>query len=264
MPAEPQVSVTPKYKAKKPKAAPAAAVAIPGQVTISSTPAGAQLQVDGRADPAWLTPYNMAGLTPGSHTVVLSKPGYSSETRTIDVASGSKSFIAVQLAAVTASVSLTSDPAGASVLMDGKDTGKVTPLQITVDKLGSHTFILRKAGYLDESTTASLQAGQVFRFTPALRALGSTDDIKIGGKFKKMFGGADKSGMGSVEIKTLPKGAQVAVNNRIIDKNSPVEFYLDPGNYVIDVTYSGYQTIHRVVTLDKGGKVVIDETMQRE
>jgi len=264
MPPEPQVSVTPKYKGKKAKAAPAAAVATPGQLTINSTPAGAQLQVDGHTDPAWLTPYNMAGLTPGSHTVVLSKPGYSSETRTIDVASGSKSFIAVQLAAVTASVSLTSDPAGASVLMDGKDTGKVTPTQITVDKLGSHTFILRKAGYLDESTTASLQAAQVFRFTPSLRALGSTDDIKIGGKFKKMFGGADKSGMGSVEIKTLPKGAQVAVNNRIIDKNSPVEFYLDPGNYVIDVTYSGYQTIHRVVTVDKGGKVVIDETMQRQ
>jgi hypothetical protein len=265
---EPQVSVTPKIKAgKKMKAAPAAiaaAVAIPGQLTINSTPEGAQLQIDGRSDAAWSTPYNVAGLAPGSHTVVLSKPGYGAETRSIDVASASKSFLTVQLAAVTASVSITSDPIGAAILMDGKDTGKVTPAQISVDKLGAHTFMVRKQGYLDESTNATLQAAQVFHFAPSLRPLGSADNIKIGGKFKKMFGGADKTTMGAVEIKTQPKGAQIAVNNRVLDKNSPVEFQLDPGNYVIDVTLSGYQSIHRVITIDKGGKAVIDEVMQRE
>ncbi len=266
---EPPVSVQPKYTGKKKsksvvQAAPAVAVLIPGQLTLNSTPAGAQVQVDGQSNPAWVTPYNMAGITPGSHVVVIGKPGYSTETRTIDVASGSKSFVAVQLASLAAMIAVSSDPAGASILMDGKDTGKVTPAQIAADKPGSHTFTLRKQGYLDDTSTANLQAGQTFRYAPTLRALGSADDVKIGGKFKKMFGGSDTAGMGGVTIKTQPRGAQIAVNNRILDKTSPVEFYLDPGTFVIDITLSGFQSVHKVITVEKGGKVAIDESLNRE
>ena len=206
----------------------------------------------------------MAGITPGAHTIVISKAGYGTETRTIDVASGSKSFVSVQIASLLASISVTSDPAGAAILLDGKDTGKITPATINADKAGNHTILIRKQGYLDETTTANLQTGQTSHYAPTLRALGSTDDIKIGGKFKKMFGGSDAAGMGAITIKTSPKGAQVAVNNRILDKNSPVDFYLNPGTYVIDVTLSGYSNIHRVVTVDKGGKIVIDESLQRQ
>jgi eukaryotic-like serine/threonine-protein kinase len=265
---EPQVSVTPRYAKKKLKSAPqapVAAVVIPGQLTINSTPQGAQVQIDGHADPSWVTPYNMAGVGPGSHTIIVSKSGYGSESRSIDVASGSKSFVSVQLASLLASISISSDPVGASILMDGHDTGKVTPSQISVDKAGSHSFVLRKQGYLDDTSTENLQSGQTSHYSPSLHALGSTDDIKIGGKLKKMFGGSgDAAGMGLVSIKTTPKNAQVAVNNRIIDKNSPVDFSLNPGTYVIDVTLSGYNGIHRVVNVDKGGKVAIDEVLQRQ
>jgi hypothetical protein len=94
--------------------------------------------------------------------------------------------------------------------------------------------------------------------------LGNTDDIKIGGKFKKMFGGSNTAGMGTVSVKTQPKGAQVAINNRILDKFSPVELYLDPGTYVVDITLSGFKSIHRVVNVEKNGKVSIEESLDRE
>ncbi len=148
--------------------------------------------------------------------------------------------------------------------MDGKDTGRVTPAQITVDKAGNHSFAFKKQGYLDETTSANLQIGQTFRLSPSLKALGNTDDIKIGGKFKKIFGGGDTAGMGAVSVKTQPKGAQVAINNRILDKNSPVELYLDPGNYVVDITLSGFKSVHRVITVEKSGKVAIDESLDRD
>ena len=116
------VSVKPKVNAKK-KAVKEVApepVAIPGQLTINSTPEGAQIHVDGRTDTGWITPYNMPGLAAGQHTVTVSKPGFSSETRTLEVASGSKSFLVVQLAALTAAVSVTSDPAGAAIFSMAK------------------------------------------------------------------------------------------------------------------------------------------------
>jgi hypothetical protein len=259
------VRVTPKYNRKKTKAAPVALAVIPGQLTINSTPEGAEVRLDGRSDPSWITPFNLAGLAPGQHSVVVARAGYASESRSIDVASGSKSFLVVQLAALTATVAVSSEPAGAQIFVDGKDTGKITPAQFGVDKPGAHTFLVRKQGFLEETSTATLQPGQTFRFAPTLKALGSTDEIKIGGgKFKKLFGGGDTAGMGTVSIKTQPKGAQVAVNNRIVDKFSPVDFYLNPGTYVIDITMSGYKPIHRVIEVQKGSKVAMDESLDHE
>ena len=261
----PAVSVVPKYNKKKTKAQPAAAPAvIPGQLTINSTPEGAEVRIDGRSDPSWVTPFNLPGLPPGQHSVTVARSGYAPETRTIDVASGSKSFLVIQLAQLTAAAAITSQPAGAQIFIDGKDTGRLTPAQISIDKPGSHTILIRKQGYLEETSSASLQAGQVFHFAPTLKALGSADDIKLGGKFKKLFGGGDTAGMGSVSVKTQPKGAQVAVNNRILDKFSPVDFYLNPGTYVIDITASGYKPLHRVIEIQKGGKVAIDENLEHE
>jgi hypothetical protein len=259
------VSVVPKYNRKKTKAAPVAApTAIPGQLTINSTPEGAEVHIDGRSDPSWVTPFNLPGLAPGQHSVIITRAGYSTETRSIDVASGSKSFLVVQLAQLSAMVAASSEPAGAQLFIDGKDTGRVTPAQIAVDKPGPHTFLVRKQGYLEETITANLQAGQIFHFAPSLKALGSTDDIKIGGKFKKLFGGGDTAGMGSISIKTQPKGAQVAINNRIMDKFSPLDLYLNPGTYVVDITVSGYKRVHRVIEVQKGGKVAMDEVLERE
>jgi serine/threonine protein kinase len=263
--AEPHtVSVQPKYNKKKAKPRPAAPAIVPGQLSVSSIPAGAQIQVDSQNNSNWITPFNLAGLNPGQHTLTISKPGYASQTRNIDVGSGSKSFISVQLAQLTATVSVTSDPAGVAVWIDGKDTGRVTPAQISVDKAGNHSFVFKKQGYLDETATANLQTGQTFRLSPTLRPLANADNIKIGGKFKKLFGSSDTAGMGAVNIKTQPKGAQIAINNRIVEKNSPVELYLDPGNYVVDITMSGFKDIHRVVTVEKNGKVAIDESLDRQ
>jgi hypothetical protein len=264
--APPAVSVQPKYSNNKKKAKPKAVAPaiVPGQLNVNSTPAGAQIQIDGQNDPSWVTPFNIAGLNPGQHTLTIIKPGYATDTRSIEVASGSRSFVSVQLAQLAATVSVTSEPAGAAIWMDGKDTGRVTPSQISVEKPGNHSFEFKKQGYLDETSSANLQVGQTFHLSPSLKALGNTDDIKIGGKFKKLFGGSDTAGMGAVTIRTSPKGAQVAINNRILDKNSPVELYLDPGNYVLDITLSGFKSIHRVITVEKNGKVAIDESLDRE
>ena len=261
----PVVSVVPKYSRKKTKVTPASAPSIiPGQLTVNSTPEGAEVHIDGRTDPSWVTPFNLPGIQPGQHSVTITRAGYSTESRTIDVASGSKSFLVVQLAQVTAMVAASGEPAGAQLFIDGKDTGRVTPTQISLDKPGTHTFVLRKQGYLEETTTANLQAGQIFHFAPSLKALGSTDDIKVGGKFKKLFGGGDTAGMGSISIKTQPKGAQVAINNRIMDKFSPVDLYLSPGTYVVDITMSGYKPNHRVIEVQKGGKIAIDEVLEKQ
>ena len=75
----------------------------------------------------------------------------------------------------------------------------MTPAQISVERPGNHTFVFRKQGYLDETASANLQVGQTFHLAPTLRALGNTDEIKFGGKFKKVFGGVGYGGDGHGE-----------------------------------------------------------------
>jgi serine/threonine protein kinase len=248
---------------RKKSTAPIAPVVVPGQMSIDSTPQGAQVQLDGRTDPSWITPFTLSGISAGPHTVTVSKAGYSTDTRAVDVASGNKSFVTSHLTQLMATLSVTSTPPGANVYVDSKDTGKLTPAQVSVDK-GQHLVLVRKAGFIDETTSAQFVLAQTVSFSPTLRSLGNVDDIKTVGKMNKLFGGKQAQGMGIIGIKTQPKGAQVAVNKHMLDKNSPVDVMLDPGNYIVDITMSGYIPIHKVISVDKGGKAVIDEIMQHE
>jgi len=247
---------------KKKSSTPAPVAAVPGQLSIDSTPEGAQLEIDGRADPNWVTPYTLAGLNPGQHTVTVSKSGFTPETRTVDVASGNKATLAVHLASLNPTIAVTTEPAGAAIFVDSKDTLRVTPSVISLEK-GMHTILVRKPGFLDETSSASGQPGQQLHFTATLRPLGNVDDIKTVGKFKKLFGGSgSQAGMGKVSIKTTPKGAQIAVNRRMLDKGSPVDFVLSPGNYVVDITLTGYKPVQKAISIEQGGSLGIDETLQ--
>jgi hypothetical protein len=236
---------------------------LPGQMVIDSTPQGAQVQLDGKTDPSWVTPFTLSGVDAGQHTIVVSKAGYSSETRTVAVASGAKSSVVSHLAQLMATLSVTSAPAGANVYIDGHDTGKLTPAQVSVDK-GPHVVLVRKAGFIDETLSAQFVLAQTVSFSPTLRELGNVDDIRTVNKINKLFGGKEARGMGTIVVRTQPKGAQVAVNQHMLDRASPVDFVLDPGNYVIDITLTGYTPIHKVITVDKGGKAVIDEVLQHD
>jgi len=259
-----QVEKRSSNKRRAPAPAPVPVV-IPGQALIDSIPQGAQFQVDGKSDPSWVTPFTVASLSPGKHLIAVSKSGYSSEVRSVDVAANSKSSMLLHLAPINALVVVNSTPPGAEVVLDGKPTARLTPAQFAVEK-GSHTVLLRKQGYLDETITADLGPAQNFQYSPALRALGNTEDMKTVGKFNKLFGrgGDSTAGMGSISIHTQPKGAQVAINQRVLDKLSPVDVMLGPGNYIVDVTLTGFKPIHKVLSVDKGGKAAVDEVLERQ
>jgi serine/threonine protein kinase len=246
--------------------APVPAPLIPGQALIDSSPQGAQFQVDGKSDPSWVTPFNVTGLGPGKHIISASKSGYSSEIGSVDVAAGSTTSLVLHLSPVNALIVVNSTPPGADVMLDGKPTRLLTPARFAVEK-GSHTVLLRKQGYLDETVTADLGPAQNFQYSPVLRALGNAADMRTVGKFNKLFGqhgGDGTAGMGAISIHTQPKGAQVAINQHILDKISPVDIMLGPGNYIVDITLTGFKPVHKVISVDKGGKATIDEILERQ
>jgi hypothetical protein len=260
--ADPAASA-PTPRGKRSKARPAAPVVVPAQLSVSSTPDGVEIAFDG--SPLCQSPCTLTGIAPGAHTIVASKSGFTSVTRNVSLASGANASVSLQLTQSSGLLSVSSNPAGAVILIDGNDTGKLTPSQFTLNKPGNHTVTLRRAGYLDGNSSVNIELGQTATVNLPLTHLGSTDDIRAaGGRFKKVFGHGDAAGMGIVSIKTQPKGAQIMVNNRVLDKTSPFDFYLNPGTYVLDITMSGYRGIHRVITVQEGEKVAIEESLQPE
>lgn len=248
---------------RKNKARAAGPAVAPAQLTVESTPAGAEITFDGAA--LCQSPCTLTGIAPGAHSIVASKSGFSGATRNISLTAGANATVALQLDALSAILSVASTPAGAVIVVDGKDTGKLTPSQFSLSSPGAHNVTLRRYGYLEASNSINVGAGQTASLNLALTALGSTDEIHAaGGKFNKVFKKGDASGMGTVSIKTQPKGAQIMVNSRVLDKTTPFDFYLNPGTYVIDVTMSGYRSIHRVVSIQEGEKMAIQETLSPE
>jgi serine/threonine-protein kinase len=244
---------------RKTRSRPVPAV-LTAQLSVSSNPVGAQIAFDG--SPLCQTPCTLTGIAPGQHVVAASKAGYGHESRTVAISSGAKSSLTIDLNQLGAKLLVASTPAGAVILIDGKDSGKLTPAQFSLEKPGTHTVALRRYGYLEETSSINAEAGQTSNVNLVLKPLGSTDEIRsAGGKFKKVFGRGNAPSMGIVSIKTQPKGAQIMVNNRVLDKTAPFDFYLNSGTYVIDITMSGYKSVHRVINVEEQERVSIEEAL---
>ena len=97
-----------------------------------------------------------------------------------------------------------------------------------------------------------------------LKALGNTEDMRTVGKFNALFGrgGDNAAGKGSIIVRTQPRGAQVAINQRVLDKTSPVDVVVGPGNFIVDITMTGFKPIHKVVNVNKGDRTAIVEALE--
>jgi serine/threonine protein kinase len=252
-------------KAARNAPAEAAPVAPPtateGQLIASSLPMGATVEIEGRAG-QWKSPQTIPGLAPGTYKVTFSLPGYAPETRSIQVVSGTRTPLDVRLNAVKGFITITGTPAGAEVFINGKDTGKVTPIEFMVEP-GPQTVALRKAGYLEATTELKLTAGQQVNYAPSLMVAGRTDNIKlVNGGMGKMFGGSGSpQGKARIEIKSEPKGAQVTVNGTPLQKTTPVEIQVEPGNYDITIQKDGYKLLRESAIVGIDDRIKIDRTL---
>ncbi|HEY1525466.1 MAG TPA: serine/threonine-protein kinase [Candidatus Angelobacter sp.] len=247
-----------------PAAAPVAPpTAKEGQLIVSSMPMGATVEIEGRAGQSWKAPQTVPALAPGTYKVTFSMPGYAPETRSVQVAPGARTPLDVRMTAVKGFLTVTGKPSGAQVLINGKDTGKVTPIEFLVEP-GTQTVVVRKSGYLDANTDVKLVAGQSVNYAPSLMVAGRTDNIRLvgGGSVGKLFGGnGNASGMARIEIKSEPKGAQVIINGTPLQKTTPLEIQIEAGNYDITIQKDGYQPVHENAIVGVEDRIKIDRPL---
>lgn len=212
----------------------------PGGLSVTSTPRGAGLYVDdlymGKTNQV------VGNLAPGPHRVIISEAGYEAWSDTITVKSGEISPVTATLVAEInpdhGDLQVSSNPSGAAVYVDGNYQG-VTPSDDLLDihdlSPGAHALTVKMPGYLDYSTSVSIQAGKKAQVVASLQPGTQT--------------------AASVEITSTPAGADVFVNNAYMGITPLIFHDVPEGTYTVDIRMDGY------VPFSSSGQVIPGQTV---
>ncbi|HQC38755.1 MAG TPA: PEGA domain-containing protein, partial [Thermotogota bacterium] len=101
-------------------------------------------------------------LDAGSHTLTVSKRNYESKTIPFTIIGNQLTTLNVTLASSRGSMEITSEPDGAAIYINGRDTGYRTSvsgtLTMTIDP-GTYEIMLKKDGYQDWIQTMTINPG---------------------------------------------------------------------------------------------------------
>ncbi|MCA1917432.1 S8 family serine peptidase [Methanospirillum hungatei] len=142
-----------------------------GSISVSSTPSGAQIWLDG-TNTGKVTPNTLTSVTAASHAVTLKLTGYTDYSTSVTVPSGGTATVSATLTAVPkGSISIGSNPTGASVYLDSEAKGVTTPTTLSNVATGTHTVRLSKSGYQDWSQSVSVTADQTTTVSATMTAV---------------------------------------------------------------------------------------------
>ena len=198
---------------------------LPGRLRIE-VPAAAQVTIDGR--PSGAAPGEFE-LTPGQHTVAISAERYQpfSESVAVEGARKTQAF-APKLVPAWGNVAITSEPAGAQLLVDGQARG-VTPLTAEI-MAGNHPIELRLEGFKPWTTDVQVKANEPMTLGPV--RLGLPD--------------------GRLALRSDPAGASVSVAG-VYRGQTPLDIELRPDlTQAVVLTKAGYEAATRQVNLRSG------------
>nr|WP_298718199.1 PEGA domain-containing protein [uncultured Steroidobacter sp.] len=198
---------------------------LPGRVRVE-TPAQARITVDGKElgnAPGEFT------LAPGKHTIAIAAARYQPFSGEIDVIGEGKSqTFTPQLVPAWADVTVTSEPAGAKLLVDGEERG-VTPLTTQI-LAGNHPVELRMDGFKSWTTDVQVKANEPMNLGPI--RLGLPD--------------------GRLALRSEPSGASVSVGG-VYRGQTPLQLELRPDiSHNVVLTLPGYEAATREVSLTAG------------
>ena len=139
----PKIEAAPQVAPEKPRP-PARPLAGPQPIAIGSSPAGATATLDDRRDAACSTPCSL-NAAPGRHTISVVLPGYQTEHRDVEIGSAPVELPPIVLRAPAGTLMLTTVPAGAAVLVNGRRLPQTTPAEIPL-AAGAYRITVEKDG----------------------------------------------------------------------------------------------------------------------
>jgi len=132
-------------------------------IWVTTNPPGAKVSLDDNPAGTCLSPCMLHG-TAGIHHLTYSLAGYKTEYREIHVGETAIDAPLISLAMPSGTLLLTTTPAGATILIDGKAVPGVTPAQITLAP-GGHSVTVQQGGRTQTQQVEIQESPVYLRFT---------------------------------------------------------------------------------------------------
>jgi hypothetical protein len=203
-----------------------------GAIQVNTTPAGADVTVDGQAYGA--SPATCDGLEGGLHLVVVRKDGFREVRRSVELQSGQRTALELKLEALAGLVLIQSSPTGAEVTVNGAFRG-ATPLMIPDFPYGEHRIKVAKNGYFEKEVQLT-----VADRTPQKIAVALVADAV------------------SIDFASTPSGAEVSVNGAGKGQTPCRVEQIPSGTVEIEVKLAGYQPYREKISLKAGDEHKVD------
>jgi formylglycine-generating enzyme required for sulfatase activity len=201
--------------------------ALPGRLSIDSTPSGATVLVDDVA--VGQTPLIDLSLDKGIHALSLQEPRHLTTTQDIAITGRNvQQQLHIDLAPAWADISLSSTPTGATVQLDGAPVGQ-TPLTLKVLQ-GERTITLLLPAYAQWQQSLTVEAGKD-------ADLGTIELLPA---------------EGILALSSEPTGANVTLDGEF-QGQTPLSLQLTPGSpHRLAVFKPGYKRFNETVELSAG------------
>ncbi len=208
-------------------------IPILGSISVSSSPSGATIHLDGFVGPSVTTPYTFANLLIGTHALVLTLDGYEIWSADVPVLAGETSHVHAIMTPTptTGSISVSSTPSGATIHLDGfVDQSVTTPYTFANLSIGAHTLELALDGYEGWSTIVQVSAGEISPVPAILTPIPTPPPTK-----------------GTIFVNSSPSGATIGLDtpDGSFDGPSVTTPYtfteISPGSSTITLALDGYE-----------------------
>lgn len=215
-----------------------------GEVEVVTDVMGARavLTGPGGATQECRTPCRFEELPPGRYTMEVSQAGYRPERRILQVNAGHIKEVQLKFQPYSSGLSIITRPAGADVYLNGRKHSEPTPATVMLPP-GKYSVRLERSGFQGYEETVELTADSLKQLSVSLVQA--------------------RSGVGIVEVRTVPPGADIIVNGTNTGRRTPFTMELKAGEHTLTLYLRGYKAVNKKITVETNGTVSVNEILPR-
>ncbi|MFT5586478.1 MAG: hypothetical protein ACI9VR_004077 [Cognaticolwellia sp.] len=180
-------------------------------------------------------------IAPGSYMVRITADGFDPYVRQITVSSGQTATVGAKLSIGGGTADFMADPEGATVEINGKDTGLRTPTRLSALSEGRYRYRLLKVGYEPVE-----------------------GDFEIKNFNNPLISATLLSSSGRFEVTSEPAGAIVYVDGQERGETPLVLQGVNPGLHQVGVRMNGYALLVRQVDTSDGSKGSVNARLKKD
>lgn len=204
-------------------------------LTISSVPNEAMVVIDGIE---YGQTFFQDKIAPGKHTVSLSKPLYYSVFKEIELDPGGMLPLDLKLKPNFGSISVSSEPAGARIMLNDRQELQSTPYTVSPLQSGQYTLTVSLPDYRD-----------------------FVQQVTISDRVETKVLAALTPAFGWLNVSSNPTQAKVLIDGRELGSTPLENHRLPSGDYVLSLQTEYYKEYQEMITIEDGKPFKLDASL---